>query len=187
MNTPRLLIAVAAVTLLAGCAASPAPTPTPQPSYVPWPSETPSPQSTITPGLSVVPGTRLTVGPTPGTVLGEGGTPVRFVPADATLSFKCRPLTAQERKQADASLSGGPFVSARPARAVDLPEEGFAVVAYWGRGEDGGARPWAFVTGGGRISDLYDPWRGTHTLAGVAFADGPKALETARECIGAGQ
>lgn len=80
-------------------------------------------------------------------------------------------------------MAGGAPDWNRPARAVDLPEEGFAVVAYWKRWDDGKREVFALVTGGGRFSDLPPGWRGSHTLAGVAFADGPKALQAARECV----
>lgn len=197
----RLVAGVAVVALLAGCPAlGPDPEPTaaaPSLGVVPMESRTPEPSisgpmpsSARQPGTvvvhtppGVVPRTMLTTGPTPGTVLGSGGRVGRYVDFDPSMSFKCRPLTEGERVQAGNSLSGGKFQAKRPARAVDLPEEGFAVVAFWGTDENGKARPWAVVTGGGRLSDLYDTWPGSHTLAGVAFADGPKALAAARTCV----
>lgn len=58
-------------------------------------------------------------------------------------------------------------------------------LAYWHREESGKVVPMGLVTGGGRFSNLCPGWRGSHTLAGVAFADGPRAFETALACIGA--
>lgn len=59
------------------------------------------------------------------------------------------------------------------------------VLAYWHREESGKVVPMGLVTGGGRFSNLCPGWRGSHTLAGVAFDDGPRVFETALACIGA--
>ena len=58
------------------------------------------------------------------------------------------------------------------------------MVAYWKRWDDGKREPFAFVTGGGRFSDLYPGWRGSHSLALIAFEDGPQAMNAALACIG---
>ena len=173
MRTPPLLLAGAL--LLTGCTLASAPSPTP----------TAAPATAAGAAYpSVVPGTDLIAGPTPGTVRGRWGGVLRFVPADPSLSLECRKLTDAERVRVSQTLTGAVIDSTRPARAVDLPEAGFAVVAYWGRVDGGERQTFALVTGGGRSSDLYPGWPGTHGLAGVAFADGPKVAAAALECIG---
>lgn len=187
----RTVAALALAGVLAGCSATPEPDITVRPpdpvptSFVPAPTPTPSPTATpsATASPTPIPGTKLYPGPSPGTVLGEGDRPVRFVPADPAQSFDCRPLTEAERHQAALSDSGNRPVWSRRSAAVDLPE-GFAVLAYWNRDYySDKVETMGLVTGGGRFSNLYPGWRGSHTLAGVAFADGPKAFDAALACI----
>ncbi len=103
---------------------------------------------------------------------------MRVVEADPNYTPTCRRLNERERVEITLTLRGTRVDDKRPARAVDLPEEGFAVVAYWGREDGKAVAPYALVTGGGHFSDLYPGWVGTHTLAGVAFMDGPRGRRT---------
>ena len=193
MHAARFVaVALAAVAVLAGCSAEPTPeataTPRPTPSASATPAVVAPPTgggATLLPSPTPIPGTKLYPGPTPGTVEGEGGRLVRFVPADPAQSFECRPLTDAERRRAELSDSGSAPVWSRRSAAIDLPEEGFAVLAYWHQEAPGKVVPMGLVTGGGRFSNLYPGWRGSHSLAGVAFADGPKVFDAALACIGA--
>lgn len=193
MNRVCVGAVVGALLLLGGCAGAPDSEPTVAPpslGVVPEQDRTPEPSPTPTgvslaPSPTPIPGTKLYPGSTPGTVQGEGGRLVRFVPADPAQSFECRPLTDAERFRAENSDSGQSPVWSRRSAAIDLSEESFAVVAYWHRDFDGKVVPMGLVTGGGRFSNLYPGWRGSHTLAGVAFADGPEVFDAALACIGA--
>lgn len=176
--------AIACSVMLAGCTWSPASGPA---------TSAPAPTTTVRapatpvrpPSASTAPGTPPATGKAPRTILGQGGVPVRVVEADPNYTPTCRRLNERERVEITLTLRGTRVDDKRPARAVDLPEEGFAVVAYWGREDGKAVAPYALVTGGGHFSDLYPGWVGTHTLAGVAFMDGPRAWDAARTCIGA--
>lgn len=176
---------LATALLLAGCVGAPEPTagertplPSGDPLLTPTASPSPTPSGTSTPtAVEYMPGTRLPMGPEPGTVLGPTGAVLRFVPADSSLTFRCRSATAAEREQV--RLVGN-AKSGTPTAAVDLPA-GLAVVAY--RDEYGGRA--AMVTNGTRFTTIGEGgWPGSHTHAGVAVEDGPKAHQAVFECIG---
>lgn len=180
---------IAAATLalafaLTGCTGSPKANLTPQAPptpvhYIPLepePAENPEPTPTAP---SVIPGTNLTAGPEPGTVLSDSGTTLRLIPTDPARKFRCRPATATERRHLDLAVGEGVYSTSKPIRAVDL-SEGYSVVAYW---DYVGGR--SLIISGQRFTTLGtgENWHGTHTHAGLAFADGPTAAQAARECI----
>lgn len=128
-----------------------------------------------------LPGTTLPMGPDPGTALGPTGIVLQYVPADPKFAPKCRALTANERWQV-ATILGHDVPTGKPEpRAVDLPED-IAVVAYW-RAQGKGSTLEHFVTDGQQFSNIEADWPGSHSFAGIAFADGPKALKAARRCV----
>lgn len=135
----------------------------------PWAAPTPGPDGKV-PGY--YPGVRL-----------------RFIPRDPATTLSCRPITKAER--ALLSKRGNRIDHPTKPVAVDLPE-GWALVASWG--SNGGSVPYptALLTDGGTYQELISirepqDWPGTHTNAGIAWEDGPKALRAALRCIGADQ
>lgn len=186
---PRTLIfgtAVGTLALLVGCSAAPEPTPTL--TYVPIDRSLngpPEPTPTSTPTSSAdewewVPGP-LRAGPTPGTVLGPTGKVLRLIPADPARSFKCRALTDAEPRQL--ALATADYDNTKPMRAVDLAE-GYSVVGFWNSNLLDGPEPAVFVSGERFTFAWYnDDWYGSHTFAGVAFEDGPKAMNAVLDCI----
>ncbi|MDO5635389.1 MAG: hypothetical protein Q4G34_11060 [Micrococcus sp.] len=151
----------------------------------------PTPEPTPTPGVpagSVIPDTHITAGPTPGTALGVDGRVLRYVPTDPSWSPSCRPLSGGELADLKTYVSTGTTsVGIKLAKgepvAVDLPEDGWSVLAYWDEWASGEVHGNAAVRGGGKTSGIGAAWPGTHTLGGAAFGDGPQALKAARDCL----
>ena len=175
MRTPPLLLAGAL--LLTGCAAAPMPSPTPSRVYftgAPLVPAPPDPTPTV-----------LTPDADDGTVTGMYGRRLRLIPSDPNTTFACRALTANEKKMTSIRYK---VSDPSPAAAVDVGE-GWSVVAWSNKGET-----LAFVTDGGEYEwgTTYQAipanwrWRGTHTNAGIALADGALALDAALRCIGEG-
>ncbi len=193
---------IAAATLalafaLTGCTGSPKANLTPQAPptpahYIPLepePAESPEPAPTA-PGT--IPGTNLTAGPKPGTALGPTGMVLDLVPTDPNRRFECRTLTGHERRALSTLMHGDPPPSKMPApTAADITDSA-SVVVWWETYEtaDGTAYSTnAMVTNGKRFANVHPGkgvWPGTHSHIGLAFADGPKALAAARECVTAG-
>lgn len=186
MYAARFIAVALAIAVLAGCSATPEPV-APEPTTAPQPSASPS---AAWPSPShLIPGTPLKAGPTPGTVIGPTGAHLRYVPPVAGWVPECRPASADElaamRRQAQA-VGNTPNTKRGPAVAVDLPEPGWSVVAYWNTWPNGEEHDAALVRGAnGHASGVGWAWAGTHTYGGAAFADGPEALRAARECMGA--
>lgn len=191
-STATVATVAAAVVALSGCTPTLTPSPataTPAPSsFVPAPTSDPSPTATPSPTPELIPGTNLTAGPEPDTVIGPTGAVLRFVPADPSWTPKCRPITDAERADLERHVGGqggslrGVNYSKGAPQAVDLPEAGWSVIAFWDRWEGGESFDAGAVRGGGSTSGVGTAWPGTHTWGGAAFADGPEALRAAREC-----
>lgn len=195
---PILAVALAAVVVLSGCSAEPEPTAAPASAGVaPERYRTPAPSASATPSAAwpspshLIPGTGLTASSQEGMVVGPTGALLRYVPADPAWSPKCRPATSEERAALEwhvrnnTTSDGVNYAKGAPL-VVDLPEPGWWVVAYWDRWGSGETDVNAAVRGGGKVSGVGTAWAGTHTYGGAAFADGPKALRAARECLGGG-
>lgn len=145
------------------------------PDYV-SPSESAHPTAASNPAVFIE-GTRLKAGPEPNTALGPNGDILRFVAADPAWSPKCRAITQAEKRQLDLL---GDASAGTVSAAVDAPG-GLVIIAYQHRDGD----LIAFVTDGERFSGVGSSgWTGSHTHAGVAVADGPRAQQAALDCLG---
>lgn len=170
----RTMIAatLAALSLFAGCtAAEPEPTVAPR-SVGPAPTSTRTPEPTPT---------------VPTTVKGPTGVDLEFVPSDPAWTPACRPATKDERARVLQYVRNGTTwerIEGTP-QVVDLPDDGWYVVAFWIASGDSVAR-FGAVSGSGAVSGVpLNGWTGTHTFGGAAFEDGPAALRTALECLDA--
>ena len=186
--------------VLSGCSASSEPTPTPAPTVYRVPAPTATPRADDGPTVAsaptpwgeeretFIPGTRMRPGSAPGTALGPYGDELRFVPTVPGYAPTCRPATDAERaavvRKATVTTDGRLNETRGPLAAVDLPEDGWSVVAFWVTYNDETYES-ALVRGGGAASGVGTAWAGTHTYGGAAFADSPQALKVARECLGA--
>ena len=123
----------------------------------------------------------------PTSVKGPTGVDLEFVPADPAWTPTCRPATADERARVLQYVRSGTAwerIEGTP-QVVDLPNDGWSVIAFRIASGDSVAR-FGAVSGGGAVSGVpLNGWAGTHTLGGAAFEDGPAALRTALECLDA--
>lgn len=166
MTTPKLFVAVVAVTVLSGCVSGTATTPrwapTPLPSFVPIERETVR-AATPTPTASV------------STRAGDGRT-VRVV-SDPTITFKCRAINDDEWGILQVAA---PDFLRSSGKAVDVAE-GWAVIAGTAPGY---GTLYALVNGAEPRMDWVEPdWWDDGVFGKIALTDGPKALETARRCF----
>lgn len=193
----RVAVALVVVVVLSGCSAAQGPEPTAAPAsvgVVPERYRTPAPSASATPSAAwpspshLIPGTGLTAGPREQTVIGPTGAHLRYVPPVPGWEPECRPATDDELaslRRYDKGIGHTPNTKRGAPVAVDLPEPGWSVVAYWTTWGSGETHDTQLVRGAnGRASGIGTAWSGTHTYGGAAFADGPKALRAARECLG---
>ncbi|MDO5535453.1 MAG: hypothetical protein Q4F65_12490 [Propionibacteriaceae bacterium] len=191
MTSPRPVLAgVVTALVLSGCSAVAEPGITVAPptmGVVPeqyrTPEPTPSASASSAPAPSVIPGTNLRAGKTPGTALGPTGVELRFVPADPDAAFECRPPTEAELAAVRHSSVG----QTGKVAVVDIAE-GWSAVAYFYTYAGGDGKTYRAtndgITDGGKSFQHVGPgWPGSHTYRGIALADGPKAVRTARLCL----
>lgn len=148
------------------------------------PTVAPASVGGVVPDSARTPDSTSTPEPSPTTTQGPYGDTLRLVPSDPTATFECRPPTAAELavlRREDANQDGRVVV-------VDVAE-GWSVVAYsytYKAGDGATYRePNQGITDGGTSFQNVPAagWPGPHTTRGFALADGPKALEAARQCL----
>lgn len=157
------------------------------------PSGTPTPTHVVSltpsPSPSVPEAERLYTVEGKPSVAVVGTVTMRLIPANPNATFTCRPVTDAEWNMVS-KLVGTTERGRGGAKAVDAGE-GWAVIGVvlsGGSTATPSPNPFAvyLVTNGSRINWTGDPggWNGAFALAGIALADGPKALHAVSRCSG---